>query len=145
MGDLKEKAAYLRGLIEGADFPQDEKQKLVWNGLMDFCDGVAEDIGELGDSYDEFADYIEAIDEDLGALEKYFYNNECDDEDAELVFSKNDGESIMELSCPHCHEEIYFEDEVGNYEVICPECGKVVWNSVSDSAIKTDQQQSDVI
>lgn len=128
MRDLKERAAYLRGLIEGTDFAQDPKQKLVWEGLMDFCDGVAGDLDEMRDSQSDFADYIEAIDEDLSTLEKYFYNQDEDEED-EVVFTAEDGKSIVELTCPECKEEVYFEEESGNYDVTCPECGTIVWNN----------------
>ncbi|MGE5583472.1 MAG: CD1247 N-terminal domain-containing protein [Bacillota bacterium] len=141
MKELKEKTAYLRGLVEGADFPKDEKEKLIWEGLMDFCDEVAEEVSQLEESQNEVEDYVEAIDQDLGSLEKYFYNAEDEDEEAEVVFSKDGQEAVMEMTCPYCHEDIYFEDQNGNYEVICPECGKVVWNSSleeSNSNHKTD-------
>jgi DNA-directed RNA polymerase subunit delta len=130
MHDLKERTAYLRGLVEGAAFPKDEKEKLIWDGLLDFCDDAADELNELTASQNETEDYIEAIDEDLSSLEKYFYNNEESDENLDVVFSnEKDEQGVMELTCPHCSEEIYFEDQHGDYEVICPECGKVVWNS----------------
>lgn len=127
MLDLKEKAAYLRGLVEGSDFPKDEKEKQIWTGLMDFCNEVANDLNDLGDSQNEFAEYIEAIDEDLSSLEKYFYN-EDHEEESDVIFSKDDQQPVVEIACPNCHEGICFEDESGSYEVVCPECGKVVWN-----------------
>lgn len=128
MHELREKSAYLRGLVEGSGYPEDEKQKLVWDGLLDFCDGVAKNMGELDDSQNEFAEYIEAIDEDLSTLEKYFYNADEDDEEADILFSKEPGGAFRELACPHCHESISFEDEAGNDEMVCPECGKAVLN-----------------
>lgn len=131
MSDLKEQSAYLRGLIQGSGFPEDDKQKAVWDGLLDFCDGVARNLDELDDSQNEFAEYIEAIDEDLSTLEKYFYNTEDESEETDILFTK-EADSTMELTCPHCGVEIYFEDEPGKYEVICPECGKVVWNYTSN-------------
>jgi DNA-directed RNA polymerase subunit delta len=128
MSDLKEKAAYLRGLIEGSDFPPDEKQKQIWVGLMDFCGEVANDLNDLDNSQNEFAEYIEAIDEDLSCLEKYFYNEDSED-DGDTIFSKEAKEDpIVEIACPNCKEEVSFEDESGNYEVVCPECGKVIWS-----------------
>lgn len=142
MRDLKERAAYLRGLIEGTEFAQDPKQKLIWDGLMDFCDGVAGDLDEMGDSQSDFADYIEAIDEDLSTLEKYFYNQDEDDAD-EVVFTAGDGKSIVELTCPECKEEVYFEEEPGNYDVTCPECGSIVWNNYMSGQKNT--LSSDVI
>jgi DNA-directed RNA polymerase subunit delta len=128
MYDLKEKSAYLRGLVEGAGYPENEKQKLVWDGLLDFCDGVAKNLDELDGSQNEFAEYIEAIDEDLSTLEKYFYNSDEEEEDTDILFSREPSESFREFTCPHCNEAIGFEDEPGNYEVICPECGRVVLN-----------------
>ncbi len=142
MHEIKGKTAYLRGLIEGADFPKDEKQKLIWEGLIDFCDEVADELSELTDSQNEVEDYIEAIDEDLGSLEKYFYHNEDDVDETELIFSKDNHQGVTELTCPYCNENIYFEEEDGNYEVICPECGKVVWES---SIMENKPHQSDVI
>jgi DNA-directed RNA polymerase subunit delta len=130
MHDLRERTAYLRGLIEGADFPKDEKEKMIWEGLLNFCDEAADELSGLTDSQNEVENYIEAIDDDLSSLEKYFYNEGETDEDTDVVFSTDDGQQgVMELTCPHCNEEIYFEDQSGDYEVICPECGKVVWNS----------------
>ena len=59
MNDLKEKAAYLRGLVKGIDPQQDEKQNLIWEGLINFCDSAAESLNELGDSQEEIADYVD--------------------------------------------------------------------------------------
>jgi hypothetical protein len=135
MQDLKEKTAYLRGLVEGASFPKDEKEKLIWEGLLDFCEEVAEELTEMTNSQTEVEDYIEAIDEDLSSLEKYFYHDGEVDEDVDVVFSNDkEQQGVMELTCPHCNEEIYFEDQDGDYEVICPECEKVVWNSSMSSS-----------
>lgn len=131
MHDLKEKSAYLRGLVEGVGYPENEKQKLIWDGLLDFCDGIAKNMDELDGSQNEFAEYIEAIDEDLSTLEKYFYNADEDDDDTDILFSKEPRESFGEFTCPYCNESIGFEDEPGDYEVICPECGKVVLNHIA--------------
>ncbi len=125
MHDLKEKSAYLRGLVEGAGYPENEKQKLVWDGLLDFCDGVAKNLDEMDGSQNEFAEYIEAIDEDLSTLEKYFYNAGEDDEESDILFSREPQGSLRECTCPHCNETISFEDESGDNEMVCPECGKV--------------------
>ncbi|HYH04684.1 MAG TPA: zinc ribbon domain-containing protein [Bacillota bacterium] len=132
MHDIKARAAYLRGLIEGSDIARDDKQRLVWEGLVGFCEGMADAVSDLESSYDEFGEYIEAIDEDLSSLEKYFYQNEEDDE-PEVIFSRDTGDelSTIEITCPNCHEELSFQDSTEDYEVICPECGKTVWSHYS--------------
>ncbi|MGE5605008.1 MAG: CD1247 N-terminal domain-containing protein [Bacteroidota bacterium] len=145
MEELREKAAYMRGVLEGINFNGDEKQKRLWESLIDFCDGVADDLGQLEDSHDEFADYIEAIDEDLCTLEKYFYNNEEEDEDSrEVTFTSDQEHGVMEMNCPFCNQGLYFEDDEGEYEVVCPECGKVIWNSV-DKEITPVNRKDDII
>lgn len=144
MDDLREKAAYMRGVLEGVNFNGDEQRKRLWDSLIDFCDGVAEDLGELEDSQEEFADYIEAIDEDLGALEKYFYSNDDEtNESQEVTFTSDQDHGVLEMNCPFCSQGVYFEDEAGEYEVVCPECGKVIWNSVGKEV--TPVKRNDVI
>jgi gamma-glutamylcyclotransferase (GGCT)/AIG2-like uncharacterized protein YtfP/phage FluMu protein Com len=145
MEDLREKAAYMRGLLEGANFNGDEQQKKLWESLIDFCDGVAEDLDQLEDAHDEYTDYVEAIDEDLCALEKYFYNNEEEDMDnREVIFTGDQEHGVLEINCPFCNQGLYFEADEGEYEVICPECGKVVWNSVAKEVAPVNRRD-DVI
>lgn len=143
MDELREKAAYMRGVLEGVNFNGDEQRKRLWESLIDFCDEVADNIGGLEDSQREFADYIEAIDEDLCTLEKYFYNEGDDsNENQEVSFNSAPDRSVLEMSCPFCNQGVYFENEAGDYEVICPECGKVIWNSSTNGA--TEQPSQDI-
>lgn len=141
MKELREKAAYMRGILEGIDFNGDERQQRLWENLIDFCDGVSDELGELSDSQNEFADYIEAIDEDLATLEKYFYNNQDEDldESPEITFTSDEEGRVLEMNCPFCDQGVYFRDETGEYEVVCPECGKVIWNSQKREATPTSR------
>jgi len=136
MRDLNEKVAYLRGLFEGADLPQNGKEKLIWDGMLNFCEDVAREMRDLGDSSDEFAEYIEAIDEDLSVLEKHFYDNFDDGEDDDEAIFTNDREGpVIELVCPNCHEELSFTAKPGDYEVVCPECGRMVWSHATEESV----------
>lgn len=145
MEELREKAAYMRGVLEGINFNGDEQQKRLWESLIDFCDGVAGDLDQLEDSQAEFADYIEAIDEDLCTLEKYFYNDGVEDEDRqEVTFTSDQGHGVLEMNCPFCSQGLYFEDDEGEYEVVCPECNKVIWNSI-DKEVTPINRKDDVI
>ncbi len=135
MEELREKAAYMRGVLEGINFNGADQQKRLWETLIDFCDGVADDLSSLEDSQGEFADYIEAIDEDLCTLEKYFYNEGDDANDnQEVIFNSDPENSMVEMDCPFCNQGVYFENDTGDYEVVCPECGKVIWNSATEEA-----------
>jgi ssDNA-binding Zn-finger/Zn-ribbon topoisomerase 1 len=116
--------------------------------VVNFCDEVAEAVTDLQSSYDEFGEYVEAIDEDLGTVEKYFYQNENDD-DQEIVFSRSsdDNDSIV-ITCPNCREELNFKDSDQDYEVVCPECGKIVWThyvtETAEHGGEEDQPQIDL-
>lgn len=146
--DLKARAAYLRGLLQGVDLAQNSKEKMVWEGLIDFCEVVADDLDELSNSQDEFADYIEAIDEDLSVLEKQFYSIEDEEQgDSDIIFTNevDDDDTVIEISCPNCHEELYFTDEAGEYEVVCPECNQVVWSHTVEDNGPTVYRDKDLL
>ncbi len=115
MSGIKERAAYLRGLLEGMDFVENAREKVLWEGLVNFCGEIADEMQEMEDTQNEFAEYIEAVDEDLSILEKYFYNNNAEEGDSEEVVFTNE------------------YPESGDYEVVCPECGEVVWNHSGDT------------
>jgi DNA-directed RNA polymerase subunit delta len=143
MEDIKARAAYLRGLIEGSAIGRDEQEKMVWEGLLGFCEEVADTVTDLTGSSEEFGEYIEAIDEDLSVLEKYFYQTEDeDDEDVMFTTESGDGASTVEIICPYCHEELTFEDSSEEYEVVCPECGKVIWNHYIAEETEPAEQRS---
>lgn len=145
MSDLKEKAAYMRGLLEGMEFNQNSREKILWEGMINFCNEVAENLHDFKETHEEFAEYVEAIDEDLGVLEKYFYNTNEEAEEESDVISNEDGDTVIEMECPNCKEELYFTDEAGNYEVLCPECGETVWNHFVEDNPTHTQSSDDVI
>lgn len=80
--DLKEQVAYLRGLIEGQEFPG-EKEGVFWQQLLNVCDLIALEIDEMKEEHEELYEYVEAIDEDLGYLEEQYYPIEEIEEDEE--------------------------------------------------------------
>ncbi len=82
MMDLKEQVAYLRGLIEGQEFPG-EKEGIFWQQLLNVCDLVTLEIDEMRKEHEELYEYVEAIDEDLGYLEEQYYPMEEIEEDEE--------------------------------------------------------------
>lgn len=138
MTDLKERAAYLKGLFEGIDLDQETKVRPLWEEMLKFCGDVADTLHDVQKDNDELSEYMEAVDEDLSVLEKFFYENESEEE-TENLFSNDNGDTVIELECPKCQEEICFTDEPGDYEVICPECGETVWtHSVEIEPVSKD-------
>lgn len=125
MKDVKERVAYLKGLIEGSDFiGRDGKGKVVWDNILEIFDDIADSLAEIKSSHDEAVDYMETIDEDLSDLEDNFYG--ADDEEGQFV----------EMTCPNCQETVYFEEDLmdeDDVEVTCPNCGAVIYSRDEES------------
>lgn len=80
---VKERIAYVRGLIAGSDIPANGNDALrtIWENLLLVCDGLADSIGALERSHEEMEQYVEAIDLDLCELEEDLYEYEDEDLD----------------------------------------------------------------
>jgi ribosomal protein S27E len=133
MSDVKEKVAYLKGLIDGADFmAKDEKGHAIWEQMMTVFEEIGDSLEVMERNQSEMESYLEAVDEDLSDLEDEIYEDEDEDE------------GYVEIECPKCHETVYFdenlldEDEV---EITCPNCGAVVYDSTDEDITVEDGEE----
>lgn len=115
MSVLKEKVAYLKGLISGIDFSEVKNQQKVFTGLVEALDEFAEEVERLEYIQSRMQEQVDTIDEDLGAMEDEFYEDEEDDED-----------EMIDVTCPHCDETISFSafELSEKDEVECPVCNQ---------------------
>lgn len=117
---LKEKAAYLKGLMEGLaidDSTKEGKVLLAMQGLLaEICDAVT----TLDDDLDQVYDELDAMDADMDELEEAVYGDDYDeDEDGE----DEDGVRY-ELTCPNCGAvTVVDEDTLLSEEIACQNCG----------------------
>ncbi len=127
MATVREKIAYLRGLLEGADLSGNGTQaRVVWEKILEILDAVADHLDELELGQEEIEEYLEAIDADLGDLEEEVLGHEFEDDDDE------DDAHFVEMECPGCGETVYFEEHFlfdDDHEVSCPECGEIIYTS----------------
>jgi hypothetical protein len=124
---IKEQIAYLRGLIEGADyFAKDDKGKDIWNNLLQICSGLANKVEFLEQDNQELAEYIEAVDMDLADVEEVLFES---DEDVELI-------------CPECGANVDCEELD---DCTCPECGGSLCDEEDyDEDYQADDESEDV-
>ena len=140
---LTEKAAYLKGLFDGSDLNRDSKEVKIMGEMLELFSKMADKISELEAENAELRDYIEEIDEDLGNLEEIVYEElddecdccDCDDDDCDC-YDDDDCDcdchcccgdtDFRVMLCPHCNEEIYFDDSIEPEELVCPACNKAV-------------------
>ena len=128
---ITENAAYLKGLFEGYELDKSTKEgKIISEMLSLMCD-MADKIAALEADNKELHEYVEELDQDLGAVEEDLYFD--DDEDYDDYDDLNDDEDYegedceyYELECPSCGEIICFDDSLSTDEITCPACGEKI-------------------
>ncbi len=108
---VTEKVAYLKGLAEGLGIEEDSKEGKLLKAVMDVLADLAVSVEDLEDYTAELTEQVDAIDEDLDALENDFYDEQCD--------------CCGDVCCPNCNEEFCVDEETlleGGIE--CPGCGE---------------------
>lgn len=135
--EVKERIAYVRGLIEGAEsFQPDPTSRAVWENLLIVCDELAENVAELETAQFELEEYVETIDTDLYDLEEevygegYEHGDELELDEDETSDEDETEEKFVRTECPRCGEEVYFEEAFlydEDVEISCPECGEVLY------------------
>ncbi len=116
---VSEKAAFLKGLIEGSDLKFGEKEQKVVDALIDLiCDmaqtvtNTAKDVDELYETVEDVYDELDAVEEDLDEL--------FGDEDI-----GDDEQQLYDVECQNCHEIICIDEEtLMKGELECPNCGE---------------------
>lgn len=111
--EIKERIAYIRGLLEGAEFyGRDDRGRAVWENLLGVCGQLADSVAALEEEQADLGAYLEAVDADLADLEEV-----------------TEVPEYVVVDCPHCGEEVCFEEEFlydDHAQVACPECGEEI-------------------
>lgn len=116
--NLTEKAAYIKGLMDGLELDATKKETKVLTALVEIVTEMANDVADLNDDMSQVFDEIDAIDEDLDDVEDYLFNEDDeDDEDEEF----EDG--LYEIRCPNCGEVVCVDEEMlSDEDLACPNC-----------------------
>lgn len=122
--ELNERAAYLKGLMEGLEIDNSSKQGKVLTAmyelLAELCDTVTDIDADLDQVYDE----LDAMDEDMDELEEYVYGDDFEDEDEDEDEDDEDAEVQYELTCPNCGAVTVVDEEtLLSEQVSCGNCG----------------------
>lgn len=120
---ITEKAARLKGLIEGMEYDVNTKEGKLFAAIIDLLEDISLSVSDLEDETAALRDYVEEIDEDLGSVESDIYETDdecCDDE--------CDDEDCIELTCPACGKKICIDSEdIEDADTIeCPSCKKLL-------------------
>ncbi len=151
---ITEKAAYLKGLVEGQGLDPEAGEGKLWRVLSELIGDIAEELKALRDDHEELAENCEEIEDEIDFLEDILQDDydedfeddddddlpyypfggdydETDDEDGDPDDDDEDEEEdigvVYEVECPNCGEQISFGDEIlDEGSISCPSCGAVL-------------------
>ena len=157
-----EKAAYLKGLVEGLGVEPESRDGKLWTALTELLSDMAHEIEDLQESNLDFAEAMDDISEELSYLEELTCDldmpedpefsgcggcsgscascggcggAEEDEEDEELEY---DG-VLYDVTCPSCGEEITFDEDVLDAgSIACPNCGEELEFDLSEEDEEDD-------
>ncbi len=120
---VTEKVAYLKGLAEGLEIEEKSKEGKLLTAIMDVLSDLAVSVEDLEDYTAELTEQVDAIDEDLDALEGEVYgDDECDCDDCD---DEDWDEEFYDVTCPNCNEEFNVDEEtLMEGSINCPNCGE---------------------
>lgn len=153
-----EKAAYLKGLVEGLGIEPDSRDGKLWGALGELLTDMAHEIEDLQATDMDHAEALDEMAEELSYLEDLvcdldepedFEDEDCDGDcdscglcDEDLDDEEDDEEDedepeydgvIYDVTCPVCGEEISFDEEtLDKGSIECPSCGETLEFDLSD-------------
>lgn len=145
---ISEKAAYLKGLMEGLKLDTEKAEGKMIEAIVDLLGDVTKRLTDVEETTIAISDELDEIEEDLDAIEDYILDEEDeeddwddddeddewdDDEDYDEGFDFGDPDStIYEVECA-CGEVINFdEDTLEEGSIICPNCGETLEFSLDE-------------
>ncbi len=119
MMTISEKVAYIKGLMEGMKLDESKDEIKLTQKIVEVLEDMALTVSDLEDSLDIVGEQVDAVDEDLDALESYVYDDdECDDDCC-------CDDDVYEVKCPKCGNMIYVDGDIlDEGSIDCPSCGE---------------------
>ena len=123
---ISENAAYLKGLFDGYEIDKNSKEGKIIGEMLTLIADMADKINALEADNKELHEYVEELDQDLGAVEEDLYFDEGDlDEDYD-DFDDEDECEYFEMECPSCGEIVCFDESLAGQDITCPACGEKI-------------------
>ena len=147
---MKEKAAYLKGLIDGLGIDENTKEGKVIKAMSELLSEMAETVDSIDEDVTHAYDQINDLSEELEDLEADLYEDEDaedeeNDSDDETEADDDDdnadvaGEPYYEVACPACGKTVYVsEDDLDAGEANCAHCGVTF-----EVALEGDEEEPD--
>ena len=129
---ISEKAAYLKGLMDGLNLDTEKAEGKMISAIVELLGDVTKRLSDVEETTIAISDELDEIEEDLDAIEDYimdedddddYYDEDEDFEDEGFDFGDEDT-TIYEVVCA-CGNVINFDEEtLEKGSIICDECGE---------------------
>ena len=149
---ISEKAAYLKGLMEGLNLDTDEAEGKLIAAIVELMGDVTKKLTDVENTTIAISDELDEIEEDLDAIEDYILDEEDEyDEDDDYDFDDDDYDEddfedegfdygdedsiIYEVKCT-CGNIINFDEEtLEEGSIICDQCGETLEFTFDDEEV----------
>ena len=133
--NIYEKAAYLKGLMDGLNLDTEKAEGKMIAGIVELLGDVTKRLHDVEETTIAISDELDEIEEDLDAIEDYILDE--DDDDYDFDFDDDDYEdegfdfgdedsTIYEVECA-CGNIINFDEETLEAgSIICDNCGETL-------------------
>ncbi len=146
---ITEKAAYLKGLMEGLNLDTEKAEGKMIASIVDLLGDISRRLTDVEETTIAISDELDEIEEDLDAIEDFILDEDEDEDDEDDYedwdddddddeyedegFDFGDEDSIIyEVKCP-CGEVINFDEEtLERGSILCPNCGESLEFSVDE-------------
>ena len=144
---ITEKAAYLKGLMDGLNLDTEKAEGKLIASIVELLGDVTKKLTDVEDTTIAISDELDEIEEDLDAIEDFIMDEEFDDEDdfddfdddfddddfEDEGFDFGDEETtIYEVTCA-CGNVIAFDEEtLEEGSIVCDVCGENLEFSLDD-------------
>ena len=152
---ISEKAAYLKGLMDGLQLDTEKAEGKMIAAIVDLLGDLTKKVTNIEDTTIAISDELDEIEEDLDAIEDFIMDEEDeewdDDDDYEDDFDDEYDEddfedegfdfgdeetTIYEVKCA-CGSIINFDEEtLEEGSITCPECGELLEFTMDEDEIE---------
>ena len=143
---ISEKAAYLKGLMDGLNLDQEKAEGKMIAAIVELLGDVTKRVADIEETTIAISDELDEIEEDLDAIEDYILDDEDEDEawdwdedededweddedyeDYDEGFDFGDEDSLIyEVKCA-CGNIINFDEEtLESGSIVCDQCGETL-------------------
>ncbi len=133
---ITEKAAYLKGLMEGSSLDTEKSEGKMIAAIVDLMGDIAKRVADIEETTIAISDELDEIEEDLDAIEDFILDEEDDeffdfDDDDDYDYESDSARHISDFAMLGMDEDFeeegfdFGDEETTIYEVKCA-CGNVI-------------------